>query len=1093
MADSRRVVIPLPANSFQQWPTAAENAKMQLEIRRPERGWGFESPALRFNNPKARTLLNDLAPAREACFRIRPLPIKPTDRPLKAYYAALQAYSDQQITHEGALETAFQQLLADTARQHGWALVPKMTVKRGGRSIIPDGTVRDGFNLHRGYWEAKDTDDDLSAEIAKKTAGGYPLTNTIFEDTRRAVLFQNGGVAFEADLHQPQQLADLLNAFYAHTEPDIEGFEQAVDEFKERVPELALALADKIKSAHGDNAKFQAAFETFFTLCQTALNPNISIAAVDEMLVQHLLTERLIRTIFDKDDFTRQNVIAAEVERVIDALVGRSFSRKDFLKSLDRFYRAIEEAARNLEDFSEKQHFLNTVYERFFQGYSVKTADTHGIVYTPQAIVDFMCASVAEVLETEFGKSLGDKDVQILDPCTGTGNFIVNLLRRIPKKQLPRMYREQLFANEVMLLPYYIAALNIEHAYHELTGEYESFEGLCFVDTLDLAEKRQQTLEFMNEENTARVERQKNAPITVIIGNPPYNVGQLNENDNNKNRKYDVIDKRVAQTYVRDSTATLRMQVYDPYVKFFRWAIDRLENRDGIVCFVTNNSFVDQISFDGMRKHLIEDFTRIYHVHLEGNVRRNPKLAGTIYNVFGIQVGVGITVAVRKKRRKARSLNFVRVEKTLRRTEKLGWLASHGSLSAIRWKRLVPDSRHTWLVPEHANEFGLLTPMGDKKSRSAKTDSPATIFKVYSSGVKTNADAYVYSFDRAALVKRAVEIVEDFNAQLDRWKRAGCPTRLDGFLRVNEKSHKWIRNTKRTLLRGEDASFDDRSIRSGLYRPFCSLPYFFDRAFNEDTYNFPRILPTPEREQENRVICVPGPGHRAKWASLITNRIANLSLTSLDSFQCFPFYVYDEDGTNRRENVTDWALEQFRTHYKNNKITKWDIFHYVYGLLHHAGYREKFADNLKRELPRIPFAPDFKAFAKAGQKLAKLHLEYESLEPWRLEWIETPGVPLSYHVEKMKLAKDKTSLALNRSLTLAKIPAEVFQYRLGNRSALEWVVDQFQISEDKRSGIRSDPNRTDDPEYIVRLVGQVVRVSVETMSLVSSLPEFQST
>ena len=362
--------------------------------------------------------------------------IKPTDKALTAYYAKLKEYSAQQVTHEGALETAFSTLLSDTARPHGWLLVPKLAFKRGGRTVIPDGTLRDDFNLHRGYWEAKDTDDDLSAEIGKKTAKGYPLTNTIFEDTRQAVLFQNGRTAFEADLHQPQQLADLLNAFYAHTEPDIEGFEQAVAEFQERVPDLALALADKIKAAHQDNQKFQAAFEAFFTLCQTALNPNISVAAVDEMLVQHLLTERLIRTIFDKDDFTRQNVIAAEVEKVIDALVSHSFSRKEFLKSLDRFYRAIEEAARNLEDFSEKQHFLNTVYERFFQGYSVKTADTHGIVYTPQQIVDFMCASVAEVLQTEFGKSLGDKDVHILDPCTGTGNFIVNLLQPHPEKAL---------------------------------------------------------------------------------------------------------------------------------------------------------------------------------------------------------------------------------------------------------------------------------------------------------------------------------------------------------------------------------------------------------------------------------------------------------------------------------------------------------------------------------------------------------------------------------------------------------------------------------------------------------------------------------
>jgi predicted helicase len=334
--------------------------------------------------------------------------------------------------------------------------------------------------------------------------------------------------------------------------------------------------------------------------------------------------------------------------------------------------------------------------------------------------------------------------------------------------------------------------------------------------------------------------------------------------------------------------------------------------------------------------------------------------------------------------------------------------------------------------------------------------------------------------------------VEDFNAQLDRWKRAGRPATLDGFLKVDEKSHKWIRNTKRTLLRGEDVSFDDGSIRGALYRPFCKQFYFFDRTFSEDTYQLPRIFPNATSGAENRVIVISDVAYRAPTVSaLLVDCIADMHLcATTDRHQCFPFYVYDEDGTKRRENITGWGLEQFRTHYKNKKITKWDIFYYVYGLLHHAGYREKFADNLKRELPRIPLAPDFKAFAKAGQELAELHLKYESLEPWPLQWVEMADVPLSYHVEKMKLFKDKTALVINPSLTLAKIPPETFEYRLGNRSALDWVVDQYQVSVDKRSGIRSDPNRADDPEYIVRLVGQVVRVSIETVRIVHALPDF---
>ena len=589
----------------------------------------------------------------------------------------------------------------------------------------------------------------------------------------------------KVDLTDPQRLADLLNAFFAYTEPAHEDFGKAIGEFKERVPDLARGLVEKIKEAHRSNPRFIEAFDAFYELCRNSLNPNLSVAAVDEMLVQHLLTERLIRTIFDNQDFTRRNVIAAEVEKVIDALVSKSFNRHDFLKSLDRFYLAIESAAATIESFAEKQHFLNTVYERFFQGYSVKVADTHGIVYTPQEIVDFMCASVEEVLQSEFGKTLGDPDVQILDPCTGTGNFIVNLLRRIPKRDLPRMYRQQLFANEVMLLPYYIAALNIEHAHYELTGEYEAFPGLCFVDTLDLAKGKQGTFGFMTQENVARVQREQAAPITVVIGNPPYNAWQLNENDNNKNRKYEIIDRRVSETYAKDSRATNKNALSDMYVKFFRWAVDRLNGRDGIVCFVSNNSFVEQIAFDGMRKHLLQDFTRVYHLHLEGNVRHNPKLAGTTYNVFGIQVGVGITVAVRASQHRGHRLLFHRVEKTLRREQKLAWLAEHGKLGGVKWQRLKPDARNTWLVPANGGEYSPVTAVGRQDAESLGRTGEA-IFARFSGGVKTNRDDMVYGFDRADLRSASSALIEAYNGEVDRYKRSRQRQKVDDFVSLRQ-------------------------------------------------------------------------------------------------------------------------------------------------------------------------------------------------------------------------------------------------------------------------------------------------------------------
>jgi predicted helicase len=991
--------------------------------------------------------------------------ISPAHPLIREYQRSLGVLRDQGVENELGLRRPFENLLADSARLHGWRFVAEWGAKAGGHRIRPDGTVFDANSLPRGYWESKDSHDDLDREIDRKIRRGYPLGNTIFEDTRRAVLYQNRTPVMHADLSDARDLADLLFRFYSHTEPEIREFEQAVEEFGQRVPDLARGLAHKIGEAHQHNRPFQEAFGKFFALCQVSLNPNISREAVDEMLVQHLLTERLFRTIFDNPEFTRRNAIAAEVERVIEALVSQSFSRTEYLKSLDSFYLAIESAARTITDFSEKQLFLNGIYERFFRGYSVKVADTHGIVYTPPQIVEYMCGAVEEALKREFGLSLSSPGVVILDPCTGTGNFIVHLMQRISKRDLPRMYRDQLFANEVMLMPYYIAALNIEHAYLELTAQYEPFDGLCFVDTLDLAEARQ--LPMFSEANTERVDRERKAQITVIIGNPPYNVGQLNENDNNKNRKYPVVDRRIHDTYAKDSKATSVSKLNDPYVKFFRWATERLDGRDGIVCFVSNNSFVDQIAFDGMRKHLMQNFTHIDHIDLHGNVRKNPKLSGTMHNVFGIKVGVGITVAVRCSGEKR--LRYHRVPEFWRKEEKLAWLTDR----VAPWRTLTPDVTYTWLVPEHASEFERMAPIGE-------------IFEIYSLGVATHRDSVVYDFHRAPLVARVLALIDEYNSEVDRYRRAGKPKDVDAFVRYERI--KWSRDLKADLVRQRYAEFTDDKIRGATYRPFTGMSLFFDRIVNDEVYSLPRFFPAAN--SENWGIALTGIGSERPFMALLTDRICDLHLVGAGcGSQCFPFYTYSPDGTNRSENITDAALEKFRAHYRSPAIAKWDIFHYIYAVLHHLAYREKFANNLKRELPRIPFAPDFAAFAAAGRELARLHVEYETLEPWPLEWVENPAYPLSYRVEdKMRLNKDKTALAVNPSLTLAGIPPETFEYRLGNRSALEWVVDQYRVTEDERSGIKSDPNREDDPQYIVRLVGQVVRVSIETVRIVSSLP-----
>ena len=1029
--------------------------------------------------------------------------MNPHHRSIVSYYRFLEEFKRHYVTHEGATSTAFQTLLQEIARERGWTLIPQQrrsAVNNSKRTIAPDGTLRDQFGLVHGYWEAKDSRDELATEIRTKIQAGYPLNNTIFEDTQSAVLFQNGKEIFRADLQQSTHLADLLTLFFNYAEPNIEQFEQAVAEFAERVPELARVLVERVQQAHRDNRKFQQAFDTFYALCKKSLNPNLSVAAVDEMLVQHLLTVRLITTVFDNPFFLRRNVIAREVETVIDALISKAFDPRQFLAGLDRFYVAIENAGRTIIDWSEKQEFLNKIYERFFQGYSVKVADTHGIVYTPQPIVDFMCASVVEVLQKEFGKRLGDPDVVILDPATGTGNFVVNLLQRIPARDVEDTYKHRLFANEVMLMPYYIASLNIEHKYYELTGTYEPFEGICFVDTLDLTERQQLTFDFMSEENTERVARQRAAPITVIIGNPPYNVGQLNENDNNKNRRYDdhekAVDRRVRDTYAKASKATNKNALSDMYVKFFRWATDRLGDRDGVICYVTNNSFVDQIALDGMRQSLREDFTAIYHIDLHGNVRQNPKLSGTTHNVFGIQVGVGITIAIRNHLHSERTIYYQRVEESWRKEQKYQWLIQNQHIYGVEWQRLFPNIKNTWLVPENADIYNLFLPMGSKEAKAGKAGAETVLFDTFSIGLTTSRDNIVFDFHIDTLEKRIKQFINDYNLEVYRYQNSDKSVSIDDF--VSYEKIKWSRDLKADLKRGRTVKFLQENIRFSMYRPFCKMWYYFDKILNQDIGRWATFLPTPQTDNENSVICVSGPGNDVYRIGITKHIVEYKYANSANGgTQCFPFYVYDEDGTNRRENITDWALETFRAHYGDPAISKWDIFYYVYALLHHPTYRTRYADNLKRELPRIPMlrvtgkegsklASPFHLLSTAGKDLADLHLNYEQAKPYHLDWIETAS-PVHTRVEKMRLSKDKQSLVVNETLTLHGIPLEAFKYRLGNRSALEWVVDQYRVTKDTRSGIVSDPNRADDRHYIVNLVEKVIAISLRTVEIVGDI------
>ena len=1020
------------------------------------------------------------------------LNLKPSHKAIRDYYATLQQYAQHDITHEGAVSNPFAFLLDACAKQADATLVPQYPMRTPtGNRIVLDGVILDAYRIPFAYWEAKDMDDDLHRAVQEKRDAGYPFDNILFQTPQRGILYQNGEQVFDVDITDPTRLIVALQHLFAAPPAALENWHTAVAEFKEMVPALGKRLAALIDEQHETNPQFVTAFTDFYQQCRAAINPNLSVAAVEEMLIQHLLTERIFRTVFDNPDFTRRNIIAREIENVIEVLIRNAFSRDAFLKPLNPFYVAIENAATLCKDFSQKQQFLNTVYEQFFQGFSVEVADTHGIVYTPQPIVDFMVKSVEHLLETEFNRSVSDTGVHIIDPFVGTGNFIVRLMQDIRATTLAEKYHNELHCNEILLLPYYIASLNIEHEFFQRTQTYRPFEGIALADTFELLEEQQARL--FTQENTERVERQKAADMFVVIGNPPYNIHQTNENDNNKNRKYQTMDALLRETYSQDSKATNKNALSDPYVKAILWASKRI-GKEGVVAFVTNNGFLDGIAFDGMRKHLAQDFTKIYHIDLKGNARtsgeRRRKEGGNVFD-DQIRVGVGISFFIKKAETTSETAEvwLYSADDYLKAREKQKLLVDFADYTNVPMKQVTIDAKHIWLTEGLHAEFDTFIPIGTKEAKTQKETAVDVVFKTYSLGVSTNRDVWAYNFNRDTLTTNIKQTMEFYNTQTLKWLASPekSAVNIDDFVAYDDTKISWSAGLKQKLNSGQIAEFSDVKLRHSVYRPFTKSNLYFDRMMNERVREFPLIFPTSDMETENCVICVSGIGSKKSFQSLMISVIPSLDF--LEKTQCFPFYTYDVDGTNHQENITDWALSEFQNHYSDDTITKWDIFHYTYGLLHHPDYREKYQANLKRDLPHIPFAKDFWGFANAGRELADLHVNYESAPKYdQLKHIETPGVPIDWRVEKMKLSRDKTQLKYNDFLTLDGIPAAAYDYRLGNRSALEWVVDQYRVKTDKRSGIVNDPNRADQPQYIVDLIARVITVSLKTMDIVKNLP-----
>ena len=865
--------------------------------------------------------------------------------------------------------------------------------------------------------------------------------------------------------------------------------------------------------ARSDNETLREWFDAFHEELKVSINDSITRDNAIEMMAQHILTRPVFEALFEHYDFAAGNPVA----RALDALRQDfgEFGLENETRDLERFYESVRMRARGLDNSEARQHVLMELYEKFFATALKKDADRLGIVYTPVEIVDFILNSADHVVRREFGRSLSDEGVHVLDPFTGTGIFLVRLIQSalVRESDLARKYHGEFHANEIVLLAYYIAAIHIEEAFHGRRGPesaYEPFEGIVLTDTFNLHTDRTGFPKNWLPVNSARAERQQDLPIQVIVGNPPWSAWQKSSADDNPNVDYPELERRVAKTYAARSTATLKSSLYDTYKMAIRWASDRI-GEQGVIALVTNGSWIGGNVDSGVRACLAEEFSSVYVLNLRGNARTSGELRRSEGdNAFGqgSRAPVAITILVRNPEalHDGCRILYRDIGDYLRREEKLAVLREAGSIAGIEdWRTITPDRHHDW-IGQRSEEFQNLYPVGSKAAKAGKTDE--AVFTLYSRGLATSRDAYVYNFSRDACAENAHRMVENYLGALrerDKFKNGSPSGEVINEITLRHSSNvRWDQALKDNLGRRKPVTYSPDNVWSTQYRPFVKQHCYVDYVLVNRKYQMDSIFPASD--SENRVICVPGIGSTNPFSALVADTMPDLHFLAFG--QCFPRYRYREraevqrelpgieSGRERLDNISDTALRAFRVRYNDNTITKDAIFDYVYGVLHASAYRERFANDLAKELPRIPLAPDFHAFAKAGRELAELHLGYETCAEYPLEIVfAREGEPRPAHFRigdrAMRFADDeKTVLAVNEHVSLRGIPASVHTYQVNGRSPLEWFIDRYRITQNKESGIVNDPNGWfDDPRDLIAAIRRIVHVSVETARIVTGLPE----
>lgn len=971
-----------------------------------------------------------------------------------------------------------------------------------------------------------------------KTAGKAKNTHTIGEATNTPSKDDQAELAFN--------VGEIERAIYAKVVKKC-GNRSYWDEWAKDIAKIANTHITRITNilANPDNTTEKKAFEAFAEEIRDDLNNAITDDEIIEMLAQHLITKPVFDALFEDYSFASKNPMAIAMQDVLNALHEHNIDKE--ADTLQKFYDSVKMRADGIDNAAGKQKIVVELYDKFFRNAFPRMTERLGIVYTPVEVVDFIIHSVNDVLKSEFGQTLGSENVHIIDPFTGTGTFITRLLQSglISKEQLAHKYQNEIHANEIVLLAYYIAAINIESVYHDIMGgeDYLPFNGICLTDTFQLHEKDDLVSELLVD-NSARRIKQKKLDIRVIMGNPPYSAGQGSADDINPNLYYPLLDGRIRTTYAASTKSTNKNDLYNSYIKAIRWASDRVK-KQGVIGFISANGFIDKPALDGMRKCFKDEFTNIYVINLRGDIRKNILSKGKAkegQNVFdsGSMSGIAITFLIKNPLSKSHgNIYYHDIGDDLSNVEKLEKIARYKTFESLKsngYELIKPDKYNDWINQRDEGFVEHIT-LGDKKNKNT-----ISIFENFSLGLASGRDTWVYNFSKTKLEKNIQGMIKFYNLDVKRFKDLNLGKNInnfniDSFITVDTTKLSWNRNLKSDLGKGRTHEYNQQSLRLSLYRPFIKTNLYFDKAFNAMLYQIPRIFPVDSLP--NKVIIINGVGSRNGVSVFISNSIVDLNLVEAGA-QCFPLKLYETTATSTvnadltdsnnedlfansnkskqafsdacytvKDGITDAGLNHFQTAYAGEVISKEDVFYYIYGLLHSEDYKTRYADNLSKELPRIPRvkkASDFWHFSQAGRDLAELHINYETVTPYPVEYTQGKMAvkmmdDADFYVTKMKFAKgkdgekhDKTSVIYNHNITMTNIPLEAYAYVVNGKPALEWVMERQAVTTHKDSGIVNDANdwateTMGNAKYPLELFQRVITVSLETMKIVNGLPK----